>query len=51
MSKKITCNRCIIDSTVPDANFDKNGECNHCKIIMYSYILIAACAPLTNNAE
>jgi N-acetyl sugar amidotransferase len=26
------CTRCVVDSTVPGARFDVNGECNYCKI-------------------
>lgn len=32
MSKKTTCSRCIIDSTVPGANFDIEGACSYCRI-------------------
>tara|TARA_B100001250_G_scaffold389612_1_gene388880 strand:- start:2320 stop:3459 length:1140 start_codon:yes stop_codon:yes gene_type:complete len=31
MSIKV-CNRCVLDTTVPDLVFDKNRECNYCKI-------------------
>lgn len=31
MAYKI-CKRCIVDTTVPGARFDKNGECSYCKI-------------------
>jgi len=26
------CTRCIVDTTVPGARFDRNGECNFCKV-------------------
>jgi len=24
------CTRCVMDTTDPEINFDKNGVCNHC---------------------
>ncbi len=34
ISKNTTeiCSRCVLDNSVPDIWFDKNGECNYCKI-------------------
>lgn len=29
---KVTCKRCVIDSTVPDVEFDTEGICNHCHV-------------------
>lgn len=31
LNQKI-CNKCILDTSVPDIRFDDNGECNYCKI-------------------
>lgn len=31
MKKHQMCTRCLMDTTVPDIHFDKNGMCNYCK--------------------
>ena len=32
MSKKIVCERCIYDNSVPNIVFNENGVCNYCQI-------------------
>lgn len=45
-AKKI-CSRCILDTTVPDIHFDKDGVCNYCKI----HDELEKAHPLTEEGE
>ena len=31
MSELVSCKICVMNSTVSDIIFDKNGQCNYCK--------------------
>lgn len=32
INEKKVCNRCILDSTIPEIIFDSNGICNYCEL-------------------